>query len=132
MEATVKTMEATNVRKQIEVTKEVRGKIKAAFKCSNMAVWRALNYAMDTPLSLRIRKYAKQNGGVTMLLTPAMETIHDKDGYMRQYFENGAVVECDKQTGTVQVIDKDGVVRREVKHCTIEQLYIEQTFAGGL
>ena len=30
------------------------------------------------------------------------------------------------------VFDKDGTVRREVKHCTIEQLYVEQTFAGGL
>ena len=28
--------------------------------------------------------------------------------------------------------DKDGTVRREVKHCTIEQLYVEQAFAGGL
>ena len=71
-------------------------------------------------------------GGVLLLLTPAMETIHDKDGYMRQYFENGAMLEADKHTGTVQVFDKDGTVRREVKHCTIEQLYVEQTFAGGL
>lgn len=125
-------MEATNVRKQIEVTKEVRGKIKAAFKCSDMAVWRALSFGKDTPLSLRIRKYALENDGVLLLLTPAMETIHDKDGYMRQYFANGAMLEADKNTGTVQVIDKKGVVRREVKHCTIEQLYMEQTFAGGL
>lgn len=123
-------MEAT--RKQIEVTKEARKEIKAAFKCSDMAIWRALSFALDTPLSLRIRKFAMQKGGVLLLLTPAMETIHDKDGYMRQYFENGAMLEVDKHTGTVQVFDKDGTVRREVKHCTIEQLYVEQTFAGGL
>lgn len=125
-------MEATVTRKQMEVSKEVRAKIKAAFKCSDMAIWRALSYALDTPLSQRIRKYARQNGGVLLLLTPAIETIHDKDGYMRQYFENGAMLEADKHTGTVQVFDKDGTVRREVKHCTIEQLYVEQTFAGGL
>ena len=97
-----------------------------------MAIWRALSFALDTPLSLRIRKFAMQKGGVLLLLTPAMETIHDKDGFMRQYFENGAMLEADKHTGTVQVFDKDGTVRREVKHCTIEQLYVEQTFAGGL
>lgn len=95
-------MEAT--RKQIEVTKEVRAEIKKAFKCSDMTLWRALNFSNDTPTSLRIRKFAKQKGGVLLLLTPATETIHDADGN----------------------------VRREVKHCTIEQLYVEQTFAGGL
>ena len=52
--------------------------------------------------------------------------------FRSQYFENGAMLEADKHTGTVQVFDKDGTVRREVKHCTIEQLYVEQTFSGGL
>ena len=120
------------IRKQIEVTKEVREEIKAAFKCSNMAVWRALSFTLDTPLSLRIRKFAKQKGGVLLLLTPAMETIHDADGVMRQYFENGAVVEADKNTGTVQVFDKDGKVRHEVKHCMVEQLSDIQTIAAKL
>ena len=123
-------METT--RKQIEVTKEVRKEIKAAFKCSDVAIWRALSYALDTPLSKRIRKFARLKGGVLLLLTPAMETIHDKDGYMRQYFENGAVVEADKQTGTVQVFDKDGTVRHEVKHCMVEQLGDIQTMAAKL
>ena len=123
-------MEAT--RKQIEVTKEVRKEIKAAFKCSDVAIWRALSFALDTPLSKRIRKFAYQKGGVLLLLTPAMETIHDKDGYMRQYFENGAMIEVNKKLGILWLFDKDGTVRREVKHCTIEQLYVEQTFAGGL
>lgn len=123
-------MEAT--RKQIEVTKEVRKEIKAAFKCSNMAIWRALSFTLDTPLSLRIRKFAKQKGGVLLLLTPAVETIHDKDGYMRQYFENGAMIEADKSTGRVQVMNKDGKVCRDVEHCSIEQLYVEQAFAERL
>lgn len=123
-------MEAT--RKQIEVTKEVRREIKAAFKCSDMAIWRALSFTLDTPLSQRIRKFARLKGGVLLLLTPAVETIHDKDGYMRQYFENGAVLEADKNTGTVQVIDGNGELRREVKHCTIEQLYVEQMFAARM
>ena len=123
-------MEAT--RKQIEVTKEVRREIKAAFKCSNMAIWRALSFTLDTPLSLRIRKFAKQKGGVLLLLTPAVETIHDKDGYMRQYFENGAMIEADKSTGRVQVMDKNGKECRDVEHCSIEQLYVEQAFAERL
>ena len=113
---TQRDMEMT--RKQIEVTKEVRKEIKAAFKCSNMAIWRALSFTLDTPLSL--------------LLTPAMETIHDRDGFMRQYFENGAMVEADKNTGTVQVFDKDGAVRHEVEHCMVEQLSDIQAIAAQL
>ena len=38
-----------NIRKQIEVTKKTRQEIKAAFGCSDMAVWRALNYVLDRP-----------------------------------------------------------------------------------
>lgn len=127
---TQRDMETT--RKQIEVSKEVRKEIKAAFKCSDVAIWRALSYALDTPLSLRIREFAKQKGGVLLLLTPAMETIHDKDGFMRQYFENGAVLEADKNTGTVQVFDKNGAVRHEVEHCMVEQLSDIQTIAAQL
>ena len=123
-------METT--RKQIEVTKKVREEIKAAFKCSDMAIWRALSFTLDTPLSLRIRKFAKLKGGVLLLLTPAMETIHDKDGYMRQYFDNGAVLEAEKATGTVQVFDREGKCVEKVSDCTIPQLNEMQTRAAKL
>ena len=123
-------MEAT--RKQIEVTKEVRKEIKAAFKCSDVAIWRALSFALNTPLSLRIRKFAKQKGGVLLLLTPAMETIHDRDGFMRQYFENGAVIEINKKLGTLWLFDKDGKECRKITDCTIEQLYEMQGLAAQL
>ena len=123
-------MEAT--RKQIEVTKEVRKDIKAAFKCSDMAIWRALSFALDTPLSKRIRKFAYQKGGVLLLLTPAMETIHDKDGYMRQYFENGAMIEVNKKLGILWLFDKDGKECRKITDCTIEQLYEAQGLAAKL
>lgn len=123
-------MEAT--RKQIEVTKEVRKEIKAAFKCSDVAIWRALSFALNTPLSLRIRKFAKQKGGVLLLLTPAMETIHDRDGFMRQYFENGAMIEINKKLGMLWLFNKDGKECRKISDCTIEQLYEMQGLAAQL
>ena len=46
------------VRRQIEVTRQVRKEIKAAFKCSDMALWRALTFWNDTDMSRRIRKLA--------------------------------------------------------------------------
>ena len=119
-------------KRQIDVTKEVRKEIKAAFKCSDVAIWRALSYELSTPLSLRIRKFAQLKGGVELMILPIMETIHDHNGYMRQYFANGAVIEVDKSCGKLQTFDKDGSVRREVMNCTIEQLYIEQEFAKSL
>ena len=119
-------------RRQIDVTKEVRKAIKAAFKCSDVAIWRALSFELSTPLSLRIRKFAQQKGGVELTILPTVETIHDCDGFMRQYFPNGAALEADKNNGRVQVFDKDGHLHRDVKNCTIEQLYVEQEFAKSL
>ncbi len=45
-------------------------------------------------------------GGVVMVVTPEVETIHDANGYMRQYFPNGAMIECNKANGNVDVFYK--------------------------
>lgn len=45
-----------------------------------------------------------------MVTAPQMETLHDADGYMRQYFPNGAMLEADKSTGTVTVYTRNGDV----------------------
>ena len=119
-------------RRQIEVTTEVRAKIKVVFKCTEMTIWRALNFVRDTPTCKRIRLYALQNGGKVVTTVPETETIHDADGMMKQYFPNGALLEVNKNTGLLRVFDPEGVKRREVQDCTIQQLYVEQTFAERL
>ena len=43
----------------------------AAFGCSDMAMWWALNFVLDTNLSKRIRKFALMKGGNIIFLTPA-------------------------------------------------------------
>lgn len=120
------------VRRQIEVTRQARKEIKAAFKCSDMALWRALTFWNDTDMSLRIRKLAMAKGGILLCLSPAEETIHDHEGCMRQYFGNGAMIEADTKTGTAQVFDKNGTVRRTIESCTIMQLTELQEFANQL
>ena len=120
------------VRKQLEVTRQVRKEIKAAFKCSNMALWRALSFQNDTDMSRRIRQLAREKGGILLCLSPAVETLHDHEGCMRQYFGNGAMLGADKNTGMVQVFDKDGKVRRTVEGCTLMQLTELQEFANQL
>ena len=97
------------MKKYIDVTKEVRQDIMAAFKVTGKMVYYALNFDAkrgESEKAKRIRVYAKQKGGVVMVVTPEVETIHDANGYMRQYFPNGAMIECNKAHGNVDVFYK--------------------------
>lgn len=97
------------MKKYIDVTKEVRQDIMAAFKVTGKMVYYALNFDAkrgESEKAKRIRVYAKQKGGVVMVVTPEVETIHDANGYMRQYFPNGAMIECNKANGNVVVFYK--------------------------
>ena len=70
----------------------------------------------------KIRKAAQERGGILMAVCPMMETMHDADGYMRQYFPNGVMVECNKETGRVEII-KDGKAVEGYDKVSINQLY---------
>lgn len=54
---------------------------------------------------------AYQNRGVLLVLTPAMETIHDADNYMRQYFPADVMIEGNKNTGRVELLKNGEVVK---------------------
>jgi hypothetical protein len=80
------------MKKYIDVTREVRQDIMAAFNVTGKMVYYALNFDAkrgESDKAKRIRVYAKQKGGIVMIVAPEVETIHDADGYMRQYFPNG-------------------------------------------
>lgn len=97
------------MKKYIDVTKEVRQDIMAAFKVTGTMVYYALNFDAkrgESERAKRIRVYAKQKGGVVMVAAPEVETIHDANGYMRQHFPNGAMIECNKANGNVDVFYK--------------------------
>ena len=90
------------MKKYIDITKAVRQDIRKAFKVTEQMVSYALRFDPTNGMSdtaKRIRSYALQKGGVVMVVGKEVETIHDADGYMRQYFPNGAVIELDKSTG---------------------------------
>lgn len=120
------------MKKQIEVTKEVREKLEKVFNCTRISVWRALSFESDSDQSKRIRKAAKEMGGVTLCIGSECETIHDANGYMRQWFGNGAVLEADKHSGHVDVYDRQGIKRNMWENPTITQLYVIQEFAAAL
>lgn len=122
------------MEKYIAVTKENREFLIKTFKTTNMAVWRALTFADrggDSPRARKIRHLAQQRGGVLMIASPAMETMHDADGYMRQYFPNGVMIECDKNTGHVDII-KNGVSVAAFDNVLINQLYQIQAKAQAM
>lgn len=95
------------MKKNIAVSKEVRGKIAKIFKVTERHVFNALNLDYpETDIVKRIRIAAKQNGGVLMATIPSGEMIHFADGTMRADFDNGAFCEFHRNDGTGHIFYK--------------------------
>lgn len=124
------------MEKFITATKETREHITKAFRgISRQTLWRALHFEdMDkgTETERWIRKMALNRGGIVMVVSPEMETMHDADGYMRQYFPNGAMLEACKTSGQVTVFDRAGNVALRADHVLITKLVEIQRFAKSL
>lgn len=87
----------------IHVTKEVREKLMKIFGCTGRMVFYALQFDKEkgnSELAKRIRMAALKNNGILMNVVPAVETLYDHDGYMRQYLPNGAMLEFGKTPET--------------------------------
>ena len=97
--------------KRIDVNTQTRELLMKMFNTTSVSVWRALSYRDNSPKSRRIRMAAYQNRGVLLVLTPAMETIHDADNYMRQYFPADVMIEGNKNTGRVELLKNGEVVK---------------------
>ena len=119
----------------ITATKETREFITKAFRgISRQTLWRALRFDdinKGTATERRIRKMALNRGGIIMVTAPQMETMHDADGYMRQYFPNGVMLECDKNTGRVDII-KDGKSVKNYQHVMLDQFPAIQAEAQSM
>jgi len=103
-----------------------------AFGVTEKYVWMCLQYRdKNSDTARKIRSLAVQRGGVAMVQAPEMETLHDADGYMRQYFPNGAMIEVLKENGFYEVLHKGECVKRGAG-LTIAQLGGLQQWAGGL
>lgn len=124
------------MEKFITATKETREQIAKAFRgISRQTIWRALHFKdmnKGTDTELRIREMALTRGGIIMSVSPEMETMHDADGYMRQYFSNGAMLEACKETGVVEIRDRRGNVKGEWKSVKLTELKAIQEVAQSL
>ncbi|OYP58478.1 hypothetical protein [Prevotella sp. P3-122] len=112
------------MKKFIEISKNDREFIMQAFGCSERMVFKAIRYedGSATDLAKRIRKLALERGGIEMAVVPLTETLFDADGYMRQYFANGAMMELDIRHNRADVFDKDCnryCIQEDVRLCDI-------------
>lgn len=97
----------TEAARYIEVTKETRKNLEKALGCTDRMIRNALTYVSDTELARKIRYIAVEEYGATpMRHCPECETLFtteiDGEQYMRQNFNNGAVLLWHK--GTPEVI----------------------------
>lgn len=121
------------MKKYIAVTKENREFLAKVFGVTEKYVYMCLWYrGKDSETAKKIRHTALQRGGVAMVCAPEMETLHDADGYMRQYFPNGAMLEICRATCEGAVFGRDGGKVREFAHVTIPTIYEMQRVAQGL
>lgn len=100
----------------------LRGKLMKIFNVGDRAVRNALDWSSESELAKKIRFTALKNGGV--MIAPVKDnaiindfiaaTFHDSDDdrMMRQYMENGAVIELSKETGIGNVYWHGESVRR--------------------
>jgi hypothetical protein len=93
----------------IKVSSENKAKLAKMFGCTERMVYKALCFEGDTLLSRKIRYVArKEMGGWVEAAVPEDEIFYDTmdsgERFMRQYFNNGAVLEVSMTTG-------EGVVR---------------------
>lgn len=94
------------MKKRIDTTKEMRQKAMKVFHVTEQTVFNAICFDSkrgDTDKAKRIRSYILQNGGIVMVELPEVETIHDAEGMMRQYFPNGGIIEVNKNTGDAAI-----------------------------
>lgn len=92
------------MKKVIDISTEVREGIRKVFKVSEPAIWYALTYddkRGQSDKAKRIRQYARMNGGVEVMVAEKTDTLlYDYNGFLRQYFPNGAMIEISKNDGS--------------------------------
>lgn len=103
------------MKKYIHIQKEDRKFIAKAFGITERSVFNAIGFddrRGGTDLAKKIRKLAMDRGGIVMVEIPEIETLHDADGYMRQYLPNDTLLEFSREDGGCDVYHKGKKVRR--------------------
>lgn len=122
------------MERYIHVARADREFIEKAFGVTGRTIRNALSFDKkrgETDTARRIRRLAVERGGVVMVAAPEVETLHDHDGMISQYFPNGAKLELDKSTGGGVVTFKGDEVAR-YEDVSINRLAAIQHHAAAL
>lgn len=122
------------MKKYIHITKEDREFIAKSFGISEKSVFNAIRFddrRGGTDLAKKIRKLAMDRGGIVMVEMPEIETLHDADGYMRQYLPNDTLLEFSREDGGCDVYHKGKKVRRYENVC-VKEIPSIQDWASAL
>ena len=98
-------------KRYIHIKREDREFIMKAFKVTERTVFNAIRFdgkRGNTDLANRIRKLAMERGCIVMVVVPEVEPLFDADGYMRQYFSNGVLLEISKNDGSGDLYFESG------------------------
>lgn len=121
------------MKKYIHIKKEDREFIAKALKITERTIFNATHYTdinEGSELSKKIRTLALQRGGIVMAEAPEIETLHDADGYMRQYI--GDVLLEFSKTEPVCDVYKKGVKVRHYDNVLTSDIQGIQDWAAGL
>ncbi len=109
----------------IKVSKENKSKLAKIFNCTDRMVYKALCFESETKLARKIQHVARteMNGWVEAAVpedTIFYDTQENGERFMRQYYNNGAVLEICFKTG-------QGVLRfRGVPVKLYDQVYVTE------
>lgn len=119
----------------IHLQRKDREFIMSAFGVTGKTVQNALTFDEvrgNTDLAKRIRKLAMERGGIVMVESPEVETLHDSDGYMRQYMPNGVLLEFSKMKDAGCDVYQHGELVRHYDKVMISDIPGIQDWAAAL
>ena len=129
-------MAKTRSARTIKVSKENKAKLAKMFGCTERMVYKALCFEGETPLAHKIQHVARtEMGGWVEAAVPEDEIFYDTmdsgERFMRQYFDNGAVLEVSMKTGTGTVFFK-GSPRYRYNEVLVSDIPTIQDYAQNL
>lgn len=110
------------MKRFIHIQKSDREFIMSAFGVKARTVQNALRYDEvrgNTEMAKCIRKLAMERGGIVMNESVEVETLHDADGYIRQYMPNGVMLEISKKADATCDVFQHGDLVRHYDNVTL-------------
>lgn len=121
--------------RKIQTTMEVKRTLTKAFGVTERMVNRALSFDSDSELARKIRHTARMKGGWVEASAPEEEIFYDitenGERLLRQYFENGAVLEANMTKGMI-VVSYKGQPKKEYDDVLLTVIPAIQKYARAL